>query len=192
MGPPVVLLEARSNVPKVWVEAFRRTNLIYGLELSPLLGFVFMNMALLANRTVNIYIDNNNALAALIRGDSNTVIVADMAAVFWRALVALGIDVRLGRVGSKLNIAGIPTRDKPRLPYQALRKEQFEELFTLLDIVRRARENVFRQGDFPPNKEFPIDIGRSDGLKELYPNPFFLKSAISALRAALLNNGQMS
>lgn len=147
-GDPIVLLEACSGVPKAWNEAFHKTNLIYGLELLALLGFIYMNRALLANCTVNIYIDNNNALASVIRGDSNTTIIADMVAVFWRALVALGIDVWLGRVGSKLNIADIPTRDKPRLPFKVLQRSQYKELFTLLDIVRRARDNVFREGDF--------------------------------------------
>ena len=62
-----------------------------------------------------MYIDNNNALAALIRGDINAADAADMVAVFWSALVSLGIDARLGRVGSKLNIADVPTGDKPSL-----------------------------------------------------------------------------
>ena len=48
---------------------------------------------------------NNNAHSALIRGGATTDRISAMAATFWSVLTKYGIDVRLRRVSSKLNIS---------------------------------------------------------------------------------------
>ena len=120
-----------------------RANLIYGLELLALLAFIFMNRFALKNKSVNIYIDNNNALCALIRGDSNTAVIADMAACFWRLCQQFGIDVWLGRVGSKLNIADHPAREESSLPFKVVKTNDYKNLPKLSQIVLRAHSFNF-------------------------------------------------
>lgn len=48
--------------------------------------------------------------------DSATLAISYAAATFWGALQVSGIDVRLGKVGSKMNIADIPDGDPPLFP----------------------------------------------------------------------------
>ena len=55
---------------------FHNTNLIYGVDLLTLVAYVAQNKIKLRNRTINIYLDNDNSNAALIRGDSDTEIIA--------------------------------------------------------------------------------------------------------------------
>ena len=109
-GSPKIELLTKGKTPKFWIRLFHRANLIYGLDLLALLGFIFANRHRLKGSSINAYLDNNNALCALIRGDSNTAVIADMVAVFWLVLQKYGIDIWLGRVCSKLNIADHPTR----------------------------------------------------------------------------------
>ena len=94
-------------------------------------------------KPINIYPDNKSALAALIKGDSDTNIIASTVATSWRALRRFNIDVLLGRVSSKLNIADHPTRSKEELPYECERLAEFAALFKLFMIVTRAHNNVF-------------------------------------------------
>lgn len=69
---------------------------------------------MIAGESINIYIGNNNATCSIIRGDSDALIIARMAAAFWRDLQIMGIGVFLWRAGSRLNISDIPTRDPLR------------------------------------------------------------------------------
>ena len=142
-GAPLIELLNKGSTPKFWTRLFHRTNLIYGLELLALLGFVFANRRRLRNSSINAYLDNNNALCALIRGDSNTAVIADMVAVFWMVLQKYGIDIWLGRVSSKLNIADHPTRTESSLPYEVLLSAPYTELFKLAQIVLRAKDHIF-------------------------------------------------
>ena len=142
-GPPKIELLTKGGTPKFWIRLFHRTNLIYGLELLALLGFIFANRHRLKGSSINAYLDNNNALCALIRGDSNTAVIADMVAVFWLVLQKYGIDIWLGRVCSKLNIADHPTRTESSLPYKVLATAPYRELFKLAQIVLKAKEHLF-------------------------------------------------
>ena len=147
-GPPIIELLVKGRTPLFWIRMFHSTNLIYGLELLALLAFIYMNRFVLRNKSVNIYIDNNNALCALIRGDSNTAVIADMSACFWRLCQSFGIDVWLGRVGSKLNIADHPTREESSLPFKVVKTSDYKNLFKLSQIVQRAHIFKFLKSDF--------------------------------------------
>ena len=142
-GAPKIELLTKGKTPKYRIRLFHRTNLIYGLELLALLAFIFMNRNRLRNSSINAYLDNNNALCALIRGDSNTAIIADMVAVFWKVLQKYGIDIWLGRVGSKLNIADHPTRTESSLPFEVKTSAPYNELFKLAQIVIKAGSMIF-------------------------------------------------
>ena len=187
---PKIGLLVVSQVPKYWATAFVRTNMIYGLEMLALLAFIFTMRHRLAGKSINIYIDNNNALCSLIRGDANTEIIAHMCATFWRALQVMGIDVWLGRVGSKLNIADLPTRDPP-LPFPVGSRTEYKELFKLRALVKRIGNNLFKKNDFyrasrSPSR--PSILGevnkRVRGSERCFPRAFFY------LRAIWLLNGK--
>ena len=78
---------------------FRFTNLIYGLELLALFLFLEESAAILQGSCCWVYIDNNKCLAALIRGDSNTDIIAVLVARFWRTVQRHDICVLVSHGG---------------------------------------------------------------------------------------------
>ena len=98
---PKVLSLAMSVAPKFWFNKFNQKNTIFGLELLAPLAFIWMKRKILAYKKVNPYIDNNNVLTSLVRGDSSNDFIAAMAACFWRIAEAFHIDIWLGRVPSK-------------------------------------------------------------------------------------------
>ena len=65
---PKIGILAVSQVPKYWETKFSRGNMIYGLEMMALLAFIFAMRHRLSGKSINICIDNNNALCSLIRG----------------------------------------------------------------------------------------------------------------------------
>ena len=107
------------GVDVTWQYLVRHTNLIYGLELLAIVLF-FEDSAplLLQGSRCWVYVDNNNCLAALIRGDSNTDIIAVLVARFWRTTQRRDICVWFPRAKSTLNPADIPTRAK-KLSFRA-------------------------------------------------------------------------
>ena len=92
---------------------FRRANIIYGAELLAIWAFIFTIRDRMANYLVNIYLHNNDALGALIRGIRKSAVIADATAIFWRPLQSLGGDARMGRLILVMNISDSPT---PYLP----------------------------------------------------------------------------
>ena len=110
-----IQLLTTGSVPSYWREAIQRTNLIYGLE--PLTPLVLLanNIHLFRNSTVNLYLDNNNAIARLVRGDSSTGAIDNMVAQFWYMAQKYNVSIWISRVPSKLNIADLPTRGNPSL-----------------------------------------------------------------------------
>ena len=102
----------------------------------------------LQGSSINCYLDNNNALAPLIKGDINTTIIAAMVATFWRLLRKFSIDIVLGRARSKLSIADRPTRSKADLPYECGSLAEPRELFRIPTAVKRDHGNAFLPSDF--------------------------------------------
>ena len=98
------------------------------------LSFLRMHRHKLRNKTVNLYIDNNNVLTSLVRGDSSSDFIASMVACFWRIAESFSIDVWLGRVHSKRNPADLPTRNS-HLPFKTLERVEFSQLYTLLTLT---------------------------------------------------------
>ena len=75
--------------------------------------------------------DSNNCIASLTRGDTPGDFLAAMVAEFWRLCQLRSIDVWIGRVRSKLNIADLPTK-KGKLPLRVGKTEAFPNLLPLL------------------------------------------------------------
>ena len=129
---------AKGACPRFWIGKFERANLIYGLfELLTLVAYVAQSKIKLRNRTINIYLYNDNSNAALIRGDSDTEIIARLVCHFWRIAQEVNLTVWIGRVASNLNIADVPTRLQT-FPYPVRERVEFKNLFKLTIVVDRA------------------------------------------------------
>ena len=57
-------------MPEEWRKAFGPTNLIEGMEMLSVVAFITQHGARLAVKSVAAYVDNNCALAALVRGSA--------------------------------------------------------------------------------------------------------------------------
>ena len=132
--PPVALILAVSRAPTSWIRRFHHKNLIFGLELLAPLAFIWQHRKLLSGEAINLYIDNNNVLTSLVRGDSTNSFIAAMVACFWRIAEAFSIDIWLGRVSSKKNPSDLPTR-QAQIPYPVKKRVEFSELFKLLQLT---------------------------------------------------------
>ena len=64
----------------------------------------------LANRTVTFYIDNNNAMSAILKNSAKPTSIQAMTGLIWHIVREINITPRFGRVPSKRNIADLPTR----------------------------------------------------------------------------------
>ena len=124
-----------SAAPIPWVHLFRHTALIYGLELLALVAFFEDWAPRLSGSCIWVYLDSNNCLAALVRGDSNTAVIAVLVARFWKIVQRHNICVWFSRVNSKLNPADRPTRNKI-LPYNTSRHTSFKSLRPLFAYCR--------------------------------------------------------
>ena len=100
---------ATARVDNPWIYLFRRNSLIFGLDLLALVAFFELRVPCLRGSCCWIYLDDNNCLAALTRGHSNSD-VAILVARFWQIDQRLDICVWFPRVRSKLNPADLPTR----------------------------------------------------------------------------------
>ena len=100
----------RADVPRCYL--FRHTALIFGLELLALVSFFELKAPFLRGSCCWVYLHNNNCLAALTRGDSNTEAIAVFVARFWSLAQRYDICVWFSRVRSALNPADLPTRGR--------------------------------------------------------------------------------
>ena len=120
------------RVLSAWLRRFHRRNKISGSEMLAPLAFLWTHGRLLRNSACAIYLDINNAIAALLRGGSCDGFIAAMVEVFWQLIQKLGMVVWIGRATSKLNIADLPTRNLP-IPYEIEHISEFRQLLALLN-----------------------------------------------------------
>ena len=118
-----------------WVHLFRHTALIYGLELLALVAFFEDWGPRLAGCCIWVYLDSNNCLTALVRGDSATAVIAILVARFWKIVQRHNICVWFSRVNTKLNPADRPTRNQI-LPYRTAQHISFRSLRPLFSLCR--------------------------------------------------------
>ena len=129
-------LLAVSTTPTAWFRLFHRRNPIIGMEMLAPLALLWTAQSLVKGRRVNLYIDNDTASNTLIRGDCADAFLAAMIKAFWKLAEKLQVDIWIGRVGSPVNPADLPTRRKT-LPFPIQRSIQFKSLFSLLMEVKR-------------------------------------------------------
>ena len=139
--PPLVITLAVSRVPNFRRKRFNSKDTIFGLEMLAPLAFLWMNRKQRAGSSINLYIDNNNVLTALVRGDSGTDLIAAMIAMFWRIAEAYSIDIWLGRVASKRNPADLPTREAP-ITFKVEKRVEFSQLFQLLQLTMKWEARI--------------------------------------------------
>ena len=101
------------------------TSVIYGLELYAVVASVFSLRYQLQGKTLSIYIDNNAALSALIKGDSCSIRVGRLISFLWYLSAAFDITLWFERVSSALNIADLPSRGV-KLPFPLQESQKFE------------------------------------------------------------------
>ena len=82
-----------ARAPAMWPYFFRDAALIYVLEMSAVVLFFEDHAASLRRTCCWIFLDNNNCLAALVRGGANAGIIAILAASFWKLVKRF--DMRL-------------------------------------------------------------------------------------------------
>ena len=90
----------------------------------------------LGNKRINLYIDNDLAFNALIRCDCIDAFLAAMIRAFWKLAEEIKADIWIGRVGSKVNPAGITTREK-KLPFPAKQLVHFKRMLSLLMMTNK-------------------------------------------------------
>lgn len=120
-GPPA-RISTVGNVPRARLARFHARNKIYGSELLAPLASLWMHLGFFAGSSVNLYMDSNNCIASLTRGDTCDDFTASAVALFWRLTHRYSIDLWIGRVRSKLKIADPPTK-KAALPFQVVKKQ---------------------------------------------------------------------
>ena len=136
--PPLIELLTKETAPKFWDRLFHQKNIIYGIELLAVLAFIYMNREILQNSSVNIYICNNNALCALIRGDSNTAVIADVTAVFWNRRLA-----RMGRLEIEHRRSSDAFRELATLSSD--QSSPYKGILKLASIVNGAKAHIFKE-----------------------------------------------
>ena len=92
---------------------FSNTNRIYGQELLALLALIVLRTGTFRGRSINIYVENNCAVGALIRSDSGAPVVDKMVALFWEICASHCIAMWVGRAPSTINIAYSPEQNEP-------------------------------------------------------------------------------
>ena len=117
---------------------FRNTARILGLEKLAIIAFREEFAPKQPNICLWLYLDNNNnAIAAIVRGDSPTDIIAIMVARIWEILQSYNIRDWFSRVRSKLNQTDLPNRHKIP-PYPIRKSARFQNLNELFTHFRMA------------------------------------------------------
>ena len=106
------------------------------MEMLAPLAILWTAQSFLRGKSVNLYIDNDTASNSMVRGECADAFLAAMIKSFWKLSEKLQVDVWIGRVGSPVNPADLPTRNKT-LPFPIKRNIQFRSLFALLCEVKR-------------------------------------------------------
>ena len=126
-----------------WARLFPETSLIYGLGHTALVLTVAGPRIPLNNIRITCYVDNNNTLAALIKADCFWDFTAVLTRIFRAICAARCITPWLERVGSDVNISGIPARGD-ELPFGA---GSVADLSSGAQLLEMAMEGIRGQTD---------------------------------------------
>ena len=126
---------------KHWAKLFETTALIYGLEMLAIFAVLFDPVVDLRGRNITFYVDNNNALAALVSNAPGPPVIAAMTQLIWLCILELGIAAWFERVPSKRNIADLPTK-RIALPFASLQTMTFRCLRRCFELITRTERNI--------------------------------------------------
>ena len=101
---------------KRWKTIFNETNYIYGLEMLAVLALVIDPKADIDGKAIVFYLDNDNAVKALVKNKSDIRAIQVMTLLIWHIIALRGIRSWFEWVGSDYNPADIPTRKRPLTP----------------------------------------------------------------------------
>ena len=124
-----------------WKSTFAKTNFIYGLELLALLALLMEKGNDIRGKSVTFYIDNDNALHALVKNASEPTVIQGMVALIWHRLRDLRITPWFERVPSKRNVADLPTRGVT-IPFPVRTFQTFGKSVRLNALVNKTTENI--------------------------------------------------
>ena len=128
-----------SSTASARFKIFHKRNPIIGMEMLEPLALLWTAQSFIRHKRINLYIDNDASSNTLIRGDCADAFLEAMIKDFWKLAGKLQVDVWIGRAGSPVNPADLPTRNKT-IPFPIKRSIQFENLFSSLYEV----ENGFK------------------------------------------------
>ena len=122
----------------------------YGLELFTAVATILTRRY----RSITGYIDNNVALAAVVKGDSTSAQAARLISFMWYLAASFGITLWFERVSSALNIADAPSRGRS-LPFPTPSSIRFDlpGAHYCLDYIRNILNNsmgsllLLKEGD---------------------------------------------
>ena len=110
------------------------TIYIYCLEMIAVLATLMKKWADVANKSATFYIDNNNALLAILKNSAKPTSIQATAGPIWRRIRELNITPWFGRVPSKRNIADLPTRSV-KIQYKSLKRDKFRMTIGLIKLI---------------------------------------------------------
>ena len=114
---------------------------------------------MMAGKSIWIYMDSNNCLSAVTRGDSNTEAIAILVGRLWATLQRNHIYSWFSRVPSKQSPGDLPTRNR-RIPSPVSRKESFKSISSL---YRTARSQL-KKFDFRPEMGPKLGLNHAIGM----------------------------
>ena len=98
----------------------QNTSEIFGLELLAARLVTFENRIRWRGAPIAIFVDNNAALGAILKGDASNVAISLAILMFWEAVNKYGIRIWLERAPSAANPADLPSRGPFKFPDSGL------------------------------------------------------------------------
>ena len=126
-----------------WTRTFADTSYIYGLEMLAILATLMERGDDLRNQSVTFYIDNNNALLAILKNSAKPIAIQAMTGLIWHRIQELNITPWFERVPSKRNIADLPTRHV-KIKYKSLKREKFRQTIALHQTIETAIARILK------------------------------------------------
>ena len=149
-----------ASPPAEDIAFFQATSTIFGLELSAVVLAFFAARNRLQGKSVTCYIDNNAALAAIIKGDSSSTAASKLIATLWFIISTYDIAVWFNRVETARNIADLPTRNKP-LPFPVAENSAFPPLSEVIEFYNQRiaiHHTTISQEFLEPNSTDSIEF----------------------------------
>ena len=124
-----------------WLNVFKDTSLIYGLETLALLALLWAPNDHLRGKSVTFHIDNENTVKAVIKCNAKPTVITAMTHLIWHRIRQLDITPWFEWVPSNRNIADLPTRGVD-LPFPSRKHTKFTNLRTLHGVILEAKASI--------------------------------------------------